>query len=142
MTQNPFTRNRPDHSAWAERLRQMDQSIVRALFITDDGIRAGADSSMNIDTQDSVASVGSGLHSCAKATAGAMIPAEVGPLEVKQIIVETNLGYLMLMDAGEHTSLIALTEADANLGNVAFSMLKLLGSVGKGVGADHRSAQP
>jgi len=129
--------DKPDHSAWAERLVSSEPGIASALFFTADGLKAGA-CGMDIDTQDSVASVGSGLHSTAKATVRAIAGAEAGGLEIRNVVVDTDRGYLIVMDAGKNTRLAAFTTPDAELGTTAYSMLKMIAMVGRGVGAEAR----
>ncbi|MET7300699.1 roadblock/LC7 domain-containing protein [Embleya sp. NPDC005575] len=127
----------PDHSAWAERLVRSEPGIASALFFTADGLKAGAHA-MDVDTQDSVASMGSGLHSTAKATVRAMASGDGAELEIRNVVVDTDQGYLIVMDAGKNTRLAAFTTPDAELGTAAYSMLKLIALVGRGVGAETR----
>lgn len=114
-------------SGWAERLLSVP-GVQCATFLTNDGLKSGGSSNLPVAAQDGVAAMGSGLLSTALATVRAITgQPDDADVPLAQITVEVAGQFLIVMAAGSNTSLAVWTEARADIGNIAFEMVTLIG---------------
>lgn len=97
----------------------------RAVLLSADGLLIGRSSSLSEEDAEHLSAVSSGFHSLAKGTGR-----HFGGGAVRQTIVEMEQAFLVVTAAGQGASLALLTEADADLGMVAYEMNLMVKRVG------------
>lgn len=139
MTQAPAQQQHLEELA--DRLTK-ESGVRQALFLTDDGLRAGGSRSLSLDAQDKAAATANGLLFTARSAALSISENDAGgPAEaprVAQVIAETDQGFLIVMGAGEHTILAAWTTPEADIGVVAYKMMELTAKLGQSMEAPAR----
>lgn len=111
--------------------------IRHALVLSSDGLSTGASGGLSREDSEHLAAVASGFHSLAK---GAGRHFEVG--EVRQTMVELDDAYLFVTAAGDGSCLAVLSDAEADVGLIAYEMALLVKRVGAHLGAEPRSDGP
>ncbi|MEU1408080.1 roadblock/LC7 domain-containing protein [Streptomyces sp. NPDC005728] len=100
--------------------------IRHAVVLSGDGLPLGASSEQTREDAERLAAIASGFHSLAKGAGGhfdAGSPA--------QTLVELERGFLFVIGAAEGSCLAAFSEADADVGLVAYEMARLVQRVGE-----------
>ncbi|MEC4020612.1 roadblock/LC7 domain-containing protein [Streptomyces sp. H27-D2] len=112
-------------------------SIRKALVLSGDGLATGASKDLTREDSEHLAAVASGFHSLAK---GVGRHFEAG--RVRQTLVELDEAFLFVTAAGDGSCLAVLTDADSDVGQVAYEMTLLVKRVGTHLGTAPRSGQP
>ncbi|MFI9024381.1 roadblock/LC7 domain-containing protein [Streptomyces sp. NPDC053560] len=105
--------------------RRVDQ-VRHALVLSNDGLVTGASEGMAREDAEHLAAVASGLHSLAKGS-GQQFRAG----RVRQTMVEFDDGVLFVTAAGDGSCLCVLSEAESDLGQIAYEMTLLVNRVGE-----------
>ncbi|MBY8885673.1 roadblock/LC7 domain-containing protein [Streptomyces sp. PTM05] len=108
-------------------------SIRKALVLSGDGLATGASKDLTREDSEHLAAVASGFHSLAK---GVGRHFEAG--QVRQTMVELDQAFLFVTAAGDGSCLAVLTDADSDVGQVAYEMALLVKRVGAHLGAAPR----
>ncbi|MFD9129383.1 roadblock/LC7 domain-containing protein [Kitasatospora sp. NPDC059571] len=130
------TTHQPGELNWL--LDELVSRVVQirfAVMLSADGLAMGTSAGLGREDGEHLAAVASGFHSLAK---GAGRHFEAG--EVRQTMVELDLGFLIVAAAGEGTCLAVFVTSDADLGLVAYEMARLVRRVGEHLYAPPRSA--
>lgn len=114
-------------------LTQRVRHIRHALVLSNDGLVTGVSDGLERSDAEHLAAVSSGLHSLAK---GSGLHFELGA--VRQTMIEFDGATLFVMAAGTGSCLCVLTEADADMGQVAYEMTLLVNRVGEHLIVDAR----
>lgn len=113
----PDTR-RPGQLDWLlDDLVQRVGPISKAVILSADGLTIGASSTLEREDAEHLAALSAGFQSLARG-AGRYF----GGGEVRQTIIEMELGFLLVAAAGRGTCLAVLAEQSADLGLVAYEM--------------------
>ncbi len=113
-------------------------SIRKALVLSGDGLPTGVSKDLTREDSEHLAAVASGFHSLAK---GVGRHFEAG--SVRQTVVELDDAFLFVTAAGDGSCLAVLSDADSDVGQVAYEMT-LAGQAGRrasGRRSAHRSAR-
>jgi predicted regulator of Ras-like GTPase activity (Roadblock/LC7/MglB family) len=110
-------------------------SIRKALVLSGDGLATGASEGLTREDAEHLAAVASGFHSLAK---GVGRHFDAG--QVRQTMVELDDAFLFVTAAGDGSCLAVLTEADSDVGQVAYEMALLVKRVGAHLGAAPRAS--
>jgi uncharacterized protein len=105
-------------------LTQRMPDIAHAILVSADGMPMARSANFPPDRADQLAAITSGLTSL---TMGAARCFAAGG--VHQMVVEMELGYLMLMSVGEGSSIAALASPECDLGQVGYEMQLLISQV-------------
>ena len=116
-------------------LTERVEQIRHALVLSNDGLVAGASSGLPREDAEHLAAVSSGLHSLAKGSGQ-----HFNAGRVRQTMVEFDDGVLFVTAAGAGSCLCVFSEADADIGRVAYEMTLLVNRVGDhlNVGTRHQ----
>ncbi|MGH3310676.1 MAG: roadblock/LC7 domain-containing protein [Streptomyces sp.] len=109
--------------------------IRHAVVLSGDGLLIGASGDLKRDDGEHFAAIASGFHSLAK---GAGRHFQAG--QVVQTMVELEGGFLFVASAGEGSCLAVFTDADADVGLVAYEMARLVKRVAEHLGVPSRAA--
>lgn len=98
--------------------------IRHAVVLSGDGLPVGASSQLTRDDRERFAAIASGFHSLAKGTgqhfdAGGVV----------QTMVELEGGFLFVVSAGDRSCLSVFSEANADIGLIAYEMARLVKQV-------------
>jgi predicted regulator of Ras-like GTPase activity (Roadblock/LC7/MglB family) len=102
--------------------------------LSGDGLSIGASADLARDDGERFAAIASGFHSLAK-VAGRHFQAG----HVVQTMVELEGGFLFVAAAGEGSCLALFTDADADVGLVAYEMARMVRSVAEHLAVPFRS---
>ncbi|WP_255945701.1 roadblock/LC7 domain-containing protein [Streptomyces odontomachi] len=108
--------------------------IRHAVVLSSDGLAIGASDELHRDDRERFAAIASGFHSLAK---GAGRHFQAG--RVVQTVVELEGGFLFVAAAGEGSCLSVFTDADADVGLVAYEMARLVTRVAEHLGVPSRT---
>jgi predicted regulator of Ras-like GTPase activity (Roadblock/LC7/MglB family) len=108
--------------------------VRHAVVLSGDGLLIGASAGLSRDEGEHFAAISSGFHSLAK---GAGRQFEAGA--VVQTMVELEGGFLFVASAGEGSCLSVFTDADADVGLVAYEMARLVTRVAEHMAVPSRS---
>lgn len=108
-------------------------SIRKALVLSGDGLAIGASDGLTREDSEHLAAVASGFHSLAK---GVGRHFDAGA--VRQTMVELDDAFLFVTAAGDGSCLAVLTDADSDVGQVAYEMALLVKRVGAHLGTAPR----
>ena len=111
--------------------------IRHAVVLSSDGLATGASAGLTREDSEHLAAVASGFHSLAK---GAGRHFQAG--EVRQTMIELEQAFLFVTAAGDGSCLAVLSEAEADVGLVAYEMALLVRRVGEHLGTDARAGLP
>lgn len=106
-----------------------------AVMLSADGLAMGTSAGLVREDGEHLAAVASGFHSLAKGTGR-----HFGAGEVRQTMVELEHGFLFVAAAGEGTCLAVFSDADADLGLIAYEMARLVRRVGEHLYTPPRSS--
>ncbi|MEE1669909.1 roadblock/LC7 domain-containing protein [Streptomyces sp. NPDC003631] len=112
-------------------------SIRKALVLSSDGLPTGVSKELSRDDSEHLAAVASGIHSLAK---GVGRNFDAGG--VRQTIVELDDAFLFVTAAGDGSCLAVLSDADSDIGQVAYEMTLLVKRVGVHLGSARRTDLP
>jgi predicted regulator of Ras-like GTPase activity (Roadblock/LC7/MglB family) len=114
-------------------LTQRVPHVRHALVLSNDGLVTGASTDLDRATAEHLAAVSSGFHSLAK---GAGL--RFGTGGVRQTMVEFDEGFLFVTAAGDGSCLSVLSGMEADIGQVAYEMTRLVHQVGEHLGVAPR----
>jgi predicted regulator of Ras-like GTPase activity (Roadblock/LC7/MglB family) len=112
-------------------------SIRKALVLSGDGLATGASKDLTREDSEHLAAVASGFHSLAK---GVGRHFEAG--RVRQTVVELDDAFLFVTAAGDGSCLAVLSDADSDVGQVAYEMTLMVKRVGAHLATAPRTGQP
>ncbi|MEU1052770.1 roadblock/LC7 domain-containing protein [Streptomyces sp. NPDC005876] len=112
-------------------------SIRKAVVLSGDGLATGASRDLTREDSEHLAAVASGFHSLAK---GVGRHFEAG--DVRQTVVELDEAFLFVTAAGDGSCLAVLSDADSDVGQVAYEMTLLVKRVGAHLGTAPRTDLP
>ncbi|MEU6217915.1 roadblock/LC7 domain-containing protein [Streptomyces sp. NPDC047022] len=112
-------------------------NIRKAIVLSSDGLPTGVSKELSREDSEHLAAVASGFHSLAK---GVGRHFDVGG--VRQTVVELDEAYLFVTAAGDGSCLAVLSDAEADIGQVAYEMTLLVRRVGVHLGSAPRSDVP
>ncbi|MFC8130291.1 roadblock/LC7 domain-containing protein [Streptomyces sp. NPDC057302] len=118
-------------------LVQRVASIRKALVLSGDGLPTGVSQDLTREDSEHLAAVASGFHSLAK---GVGRHFEAG--RVRQTVVELDDAFLFVTAAGDGSCLAVLSDADSDVGLVAYEMTLLVKRVGVHLGTAPRTDLP
>ncbi|MEV0094940.1 roadblock/LC7 domain-containing protein [Streptomyces sp. NPDC050738] len=108
-------------------------NVRHALVLSNDGLVTGASTGLAREDAEHLAAVSSGLHSLAKGS-GRHFSAG----KVRQTMVEFDEGVLFVTAAGDGSCLCVLSTAEADIGQIAYEMTRLVNRVGEHLGVSAR----
>ncbi|BBB01642.1 hypothetical protein RVR_9153 [Actinacidiphila reveromycinica] len=100
--------------------------VQHALVLSNDGLVTGASGDLDRPTAEHLAAVSSGFHSLAKGAGR-----QFGTGGVRQTMIEFEEGFLFVTAAGDGSCLSVLSGMDADIGQVAYEMTRLVRRVGE-----------
>jgi len=100
--------------------------IQRAVFLSQDGLALGASRGLDRADAEHLAALAAGFQSLARGAGR-----HFGGGEVRQTIIEMSSGFLFVTAAGQGTCLAVLTDAEADVGLVAYEMAVLVQRTGE-----------
>lgn len=109
-------------------------SIRKAVVLSGDGLAIGSSDGLTREDSEHLAAVASGFHSLAK---GVGRHFDAG--RVRQTMVELDDAFLFVTAAGDGSCLAVLSDADSDVGQVAYEMALLVKRVGAHLGTAPRS---
>ncbi|MEV5010757.1 roadblock/LC7 domain-containing protein [Streptomyces sp. NPDC093064] len=109
-------------------------SIRKAIVLSRDGLATGVSKDLTREDSEHLAAVASGFHSLAK---GVGRHFDAGG--VRQTVVELDDAFLFVTAAGDGSCLAVLSDADSDVGQVAYEMTLLVKRVGAHLGAAPRT---
>ncbi|KUJ58664.1 roadblock/LC7 domain-containing protein [Streptomyces sp. MI02-2A] len=112
-------------------------SIRKAVVLSSDGLPTGVSKELSREDSEHLAAVASGIHSLAK---GVGRNFDAGG--VRQTIVELDDAFLFVTAAGDGSCLAVLSDADSDIGQVAYEMTLLVKRVGVHLGSAPRTDLP
>lgn len=112
-------------------------SIRKAIVLSSDGLPTGVSEELTREDGEHLAAVASGFHSLAK---GVGRHFDAGA--VRQTVVELDDAFLFVTAAGDGSCLAVLSDADADVGQVAYEMTLLVKRVGAHLAATPRTDLP
>ncbi|MFI9329852.1 roadblock/LC7 domain-containing protein [Kitasatospora sp. NPDC052868] len=110
--------------------------VLHAVIATGDGLVEGASDGLSRASAERVAAMTATVHAAARAFTSAFTDTEQ-PKPV-QTVVESELGFAIVVPAGENTSLAVFTTPDAQLGNVAYQMQVQVAALGRAMASPAR----
>ncbi|SEN83429.1 roadblock/LC7 domain-containing protein [Actinacidiphila rubida] len=108
--------------------------VKHALVLSNDGLVTGASAELDRSTAEHLAAVSSGFHSLAKGAGR-----QFGTGGVRQTMVEFDEGFLFVTAAGNGSCLSVLSGMEADIGQVAYEMTRLVHQVGEHLGVAPRA---
>lgn len=100
--------------------------VQHALVLSNDGLVTGASGDLDKPSAEHLAAVSSGFHSLAKGAGR-----QFGTGGVRQTMIEFEEGFLFVTAAGDGSCLSVLSGMDADIGQVAYEMTRLVRRVGE-----------
>jgi predicted regulator of Ras-like GTPase activity (Roadblock/LC7/MglB family) len=99
--------------------------ITRAVFLSQDGLALGSSRGLEQADAEHLSALAAGFQSLARGTGR-----HFGGGDVRQTIIEMTSGFFFVSAAGQGTCLAVLTEAEADIGQVAYEMAVLVQRTG------------
>ncbi len=118
-------------------LTQRIAHIRHALVLSNDGLVTGASTGLVREDAEHLAAVSSGLHSLAR---GSGRHFRAG--RARQTMVEFDEALLFVTAAGEGSCLCVLSEAEADVGQIAYEMTLMVNRVGEHLSVAAREPGP
>jgi uncharacterized protein len=122
-----MTRSAADTSelAWLiDNLTRQVPDIAHAILVSADGLPMARSANFPADRADQLAAIASGLTSLTQGAARCF-----GAGEVRQMVVEMDQGYLVVMSVSHGSCIAALASATCDLGQVGYEMSLLISRV-------------
>ncbi|GAA2783000.1 roadblock/LC7 domain-containing protein [Kitasatospora sp. CM 4170] len=110
--------------------------VLHALIATGDGLVEGASDGLGRASAERVAAMTATLHAASRAFTTSFTDVEQPRLA--QTVVESDLGFAVVVPAGENTSLAVFTTPEAQLGNVAYQMQVQVAALGRALASPAR----
>lgn len=110
--------------------------VQHALIATGDGLVEGTSPGLDRAAAERVAAMTATLHASARAFTTAFTDVEAPRLA--QTVVESDLGFAVVVPAGENTSLALFAAADTQLGNIAYQMQVQVAALARAMSAPAR----
>lgn len=110
--------------------------VLHAVVASGDGLVEAASDSLGRASAERVAAMTATVHAASRAFTTAFTDTERPRLA--QTVVESDLGYAIVVPAGENTSLAVFTAPDAQLGNVAYQMQLQVTALGRALASPSR----
>ncbi|MQS14415.1 roadblock/LC7 domain-containing protein [Streptomyces kaniharaensis] len=110
--------------------------VLHAVIATGDGLVEGASDGLGRASAERVAAMTATVHAAARAFTTAFT--DTAQPRLAQTVVESDLGYAIVVPAGENTSLAVFTSTDAQLGNVAYQMQVQVAALGRALASPPR----
>ncbi|KJK60010.1 MULTISPECIES: roadblock/LC7 domain-containing protein [Actinomycetes] len=107
-------------------------ALRHAVILSSDGLATGMSGGLEREDAEHLAAVAAGFHSLAKGTGRHF---QVGG--VRQTMVELDEAFLFITAAGDGSCLAVLSEAESDVGQIAYEMALLVKRVG-----EHLSSEP
>ena len=111
-------------------------SAKQAVVLSADGLMMGASAALSREDAEHLSAMAAGFQSLAK---GASRHFRAGP--VRQTVVEMESAFLFVTAAGQGACLAVLSEAEADIGVIAYEMAMLVIRVGKVLSSPTRSVE-
>ncbi|GAB2740542.1 roadblock/LC7 domain-containing protein [Kitasatospora kifunensis] len=108
-------------------------ALRHAVILSSDGLATGASQGLEREDAEHLAAVAAGFHSLAK---GAGRHFDVGG--VRQTMIELDEAFLFITAAGDGSCLAVLSDADSDIGQIAYEMALLVKRVGEHLAAEPR----
>ncbi|GAA1948310.1 roadblock/LC7 domain-containing protein [Kitasatospora viridis] len=108
-------------------------ALRHAVILSGDGLATAASRGLGREDAEHLAAVAAGFHSLAK---GAGRHFDVGG--VRQTMVELEEAFLFITAAGDGSCLAVLSDAEADIGQIAYEMALLVKRVGEHLAAEPR----
>ncbi|MEV7180375.1 roadblock/LC7 domain-containing protein [Kitasatospora sp. NPDC093679] len=109
-------------------------TLRHAVILSSDGLATGVSGGLAREDAEHLAAVASGFHSLAK---GAGRHFRVGG--VRQTMVELDEAFLFITAAGDGSCLAVLSDAESDVGQIAYEMALLVKRVGEHLAAEPRT---
>jgi predicted regulator of Ras-like GTPase activity (Roadblock/LC7/MglB family) len=110
-------------------------SVQRAVVLSVDGLQMGASHGLTQEDAEHLSAVAAGFQGLARGAAR-----HFGGGPVRQTIIEMESAFLFVSAAGRGACLAVLTDADADIGLVAYEMAMLVTRVGQNMASMPRNA--
>ncbi|MCW2641697.1 MAG: Roadblock/LC7 family protein [Dactylosporangium sp.] len=110
-------------------------SVQRAVVLSVDGLQMGASHGLTQEDAEHLSAVAAGFQGLARGAAR-----HFGGGPVRQTIIEMESAFLFVSAAGRGACLAVLTDADADIGLVAYEMAMLVTRVGQKMASMPRNA--
>ncbi|MED7949151.1 MULTISPECIES: roadblock/LC7 domain-containing protein [unclassified Streptomyces] len=110
--------------------------VLHAVVATGDGLVEAASAGLGRASAERVAAMTATVHAAARAFTTAFTDVEQPRLA--QTVVESELGFAVVVPAGENTSLAVFTTPEAQLGNVAYQMQVQVAALGRALASPAR----
>jgi predicted regulator of Ras-like GTPase activity (Roadblock/LC7/MglB family) len=112
-------------------------NIRKALVLSSDGLATGGSRGLSREDAEHLAAVASGFHSLAKG-----VGRHFNAGSVRQTMVELDDAFLFVTAAGDGSCLAVLSDAGADVGQIAYEMTLLVKRVGVHLGTAPRDSAP
>jgi predicted regulator of Ras-like GTPase activity (Roadblock/LC7/MglB family) len=109
-------------------------SLRHAVILSSDGLATSASRGMEREDAEHLAAVAAGFHSLAKGAGR-----QFGVGGVRQTMVELDEAFLFITAAGDGSCLAVLSDADSDIGQIAYEMALLVKRVGEHLAAEPRT---
>ncbi|MET9552381.1 roadblock/LC7 domain-containing protein [Streptomyces sp. NPDC006645] len=113
------------------------EPIRHALVLSNDGLVTGASSGLAREDAEHLAAVSSGLHSLARGSGR-----HFNAGRARQTMIEFDDALLFVTAAGDGSCLCVLSDADADVGQIAYEMTLMVNRVGEHLGIAVRQSGP
>lgn len=113
------------------------EHIRHALVLSNDGLVTGASTGLVREDAEHLAAVSSGLHSLARGSGR-----HFNAGRARQTMVEFDEALLFVTAAGEGSCLCVLSEAEADVGQIAYEMTLMVNRVGEHLSVAARQPGP
>jgi predicted regulator of Ras-like GTPase activity (Roadblock/LC7/MglB family) len=110
-------------------------NVREALILSRDGLVVAMSSNMGREQGDRLSALAAGVQSLARGAGQ-----QVGGGDVRQIVIEMDSAFMLVMAAGQGTCLAVLASAEANVGVMAYEMAMLVRRMGMHLTAAPRPA--
>jgi predicted regulator of Ras-like GTPase activity (Roadblock/LC7/MglB family) len=111
--------------------------VRHAVVLSNDGLAVGASTGLRREDAEHLAAVASGFHSLAKG-----VGRHFNAGSVRQTMVELDEAFLFVSAAGDGSCLAVLSDAESDVGQVAYEMTLLVKRVGTHLGSAPRTDLP
>jgi predicted regulator of Ras-like GTPase activity (Roadblock/LC7/MglB family) len=108
--------------------------VRQAVVLSRDGLAVGASQGLTREDAEHLSALSAGVQSLARGTGR-----HFGGGEVRQTIIEMDSAFLFVTAAGKGSCLAVLSEADADVGLIAYEMAVLVKRVGHHLASNPRS---
>jgi uncharacterized protein len=129
----PTATTRPDTDYLLTDYTREVGDVLHAIAVSSDGLLISHSADLHRDQADQLAAVAAGLASLTRGVA-----ALLNTGTVRQHIIESDGGFVLVMSLGDLGALLAVTRPDADLGHVGFTMGLLVERVGAVLNPEHR----